>query len=106
MLGCANYIAHVHVLDLLAQDNWLACGCKVTLQGNSNVTVVSDIINHNLELDSKKMRSNLSSESAIWSAIETLKTPISWTATEDHIYGLSQIMVLTQPDLAIEDLWT
>lgn len=65
----------------IVEDNWLASGTKATLMPSASVSKVGDLINSSHEWDIDKLRSNLIPSSAI----EALKTPLSWSATSDHL---------------------
>lgn len=65
----------------IVDDNWLASGAKATLLPSASFSKVGDLINSSHEWDLEKLRNNLLPSSAI----EALKTLISWSATSNQL---------------------
>lgn len=68
----------------LTEDNWLVNGQREGLNQNSNITMVSEIIDESHNWDMLALRSHLSPSSAI----SALQTPISWTDPTNTILAL------------------
>lgn len=66
----------------ISNDNWLASGEKAVLKEGATASLVGDLLDSSKNWDTNLLRQNLSPKSAI----DALKTPISWSSSSDQLF--------------------